>query len=77
MRTISPYIALIGWIITFAAQLYIVIKAFRVSALKGFLCLLMPGYILFFGTTRKTRQTKALIFWGVGLLLFILGLINS
>jgi predicted Kef-type K+ transport protein len=77
MRTLSPYLALIGWIITIVAQLYIVVQAFRVSPLKGFLCLLIPGYILYFGTTKNTRQTKALILWGIGLLLFIVGLVTS
>lgn len=77
MRTLSSYVVLIGLLITIVAQLYIVVKAFRVSPLKGFLCLLIPGYILFFATTRNTRQTKALIFWAVGLLLFIVGLVTS
>ncbi|MDZ7957230.1 MAG: hypothetical protein RMY34_04895 [Aulosira sp. DedQUE10] len=77
MHTISPYVVLIGWVITIVAQLYIVVKAFRVSPIKGVLCLLMPGYILFFVTTRRTRQTKALMFWVVGLLLFIVGLVTS
>jgi hypothetical protein len=77
MRNLGSYLVLIACVTTFVAKTYILLQAFRVSPFKAFLCILIPGYMLYFGTTKHTRQTKALISWGIGLLLFIIGLVTS
>lgn len=77
MNTLASYMVLIGWIAAFAAQIYIMIRAFRHSIVKGLLCLIIPGYVLVYATKRETREAKALTCWGVGLLTFIVGLVTS
>ncbi len=66
-----------GWSAALLAQLYIAFCAFRTSFIAGFLCFIMPGYILFYATRRKNRKIKALIVWGAGLCTCIVGLMLS
>lgn len=68
---------LIGWVSAVIAQLYITVQAFRSSTIKGLLCLIIPGYVLLYATKRDTRQTRALIVWGTGLLAFVIGIVAS
>ena len=74
MRSLAPYIVLIGWVTAVIGQIYTMMRAFRRSFLKGLLCLIIPGYVLVYATNRETREAKALICWGAGLLAFIVGL---
>jgi len=75
MAKLAQFMILAGLITSFSAQVYILVQAFRYSALDGLLCLVLPGYIIYYARRKRTRQTKPLLVWIGGLLFFIVGLV--
>jgi hypothetical protein len=43
----------------------------------GVLCFIVPAYILFWAKRQETRQINALLAWGFGVLMFIIGVAVS
>jgi hypothetical protein len=64
-----------GFFVVFAFQMYIVVLAFRRRVLQGFLCLIVPAYIVFWAMRAETRRPKALMAWFGGFLAIIIGVV--
>jgi hypothetical protein len=63
-----------GFILAVAAQIYIVILAFKRSFGEGLLCFIVPAYVLFWAMRQETRQPKFLVAWASGLVACISGI---
>ena len=59
---------LVGMAVAVTAQLYVVLKAFAVSTVKGVLCLVIPGYALLIAKRHG--------FYGKFLLAYIAGILG-
>ncbi|MCA1325404.1 hypothetical protein [Herbaspirillum sp. alder98] len=68
MSAVGTGLLLAGLAIMAAAQVYVTLKTFAVSALKGVLCFVIPGYALLIAK----RQG----FYGKFLLSYILGILG-
>jgi hypothetical protein len=66
-----------GLAIALTAQFYIVVLALRRSLIEGVLCFIVPAYILFWAKRQETRQFNVLLMWGLGVLMFIVGVAVS
>jgi uncharacterized membrane protein len=67
---------LIGFVIMLVCQDIAAVKAFRKSVKEGMLCLLIPGYLLIYGSREENRQVKPLIGWLIGLTILLIGLMR-
>lgn len=52
-------------------QLYIVVAAFRERFIQGLLCLIVPGYILYYAL--KEKRARLLAGWAAGIIALIAG----
>lgn len=73
VREIGRVLLFGGLILALIYQLAIVWSAFRHKWLHGLLCLVAPGYVLFFARRHETRQTKNLLGWGIGTAFVLIG----
>jgi uncharacterized membrane protein len=64
-----------GAFFAFAAQIYIVILAFKRKVIEGILCFIIPGYVLIWALRQETRRPKVLLAWAGGLVALIVGVI--
>ena len=67
---------LVGFLIMIVCQDIVAVKAFRKSVKEGILCLMIPGYLLIYGSREENRQVKPLIGWGVGMMILLMGLVR-
>lgn len=72
MHTFGTTILLSGIAVMVLAQLYATVMVFVVNPLKGILCLIIPGYVLFVAK-REGFYRKFLIMFAAGALGLIIG----
>jgi hypothetical protein len=66
-------IVLVGFLIMLICQDIVAVKALKKSMKEGILCLLIPGYLLIYGSREENRQVKPLIGWLLGAAFFMMG----
>jgi len=66
-------IVLVGFLIMLICQDIVAVKALKKSMKEGILCLLIPGYLLIYGSREENRQVKPLIGWLLGAVIFMMG----
>jgi hypothetical protein len=67
---------LIGFLIMLICQDIVAVKAFRKRAKEGMLCILIPGYLLIYGSRGDNRQVKPLIGWLIGMVTLLMGFVR-
>jgi len=67
-------IVLIGFLIMLVCQDIVALKAFKKSAKEGNLCLMIPGYLLIYGSREENRPVKPMIGWLAGATILLIGL---
>lgn len=75
MEILGKVLILGGLIIVIASQIVGTFLVFRISAMKGFLSLVVPGYFLF-ALKRGGLYFSVIGFWGMGVLCLIFGTIS-
>ena len=75
MGTIGKLFLFGGFLLVLICQFYIVVRAFKYKFLSGVFCFIIPAYVLYYAMREETRQTKALIGWGAGLIISIVGVV--
>ena len=73
MDNVKTYMVLIGFLVMLICQDLVAVKAFRKSVKEGMLCLLIPGYLLIYGSRDENRQVKPLVGWLIGLAILLMG----
>lgn len=73
MGNVNTNMVLIGFLIMLICQDIVAVKAFRKSVKEGILCLMIPGYLLIYGSRDENRQAKPLIGWLIGLAILLMG----
>ncbi|ADJ64958.1 hypothetical protein G5B88_17585 [Herbaspirillum seropedicae] len=68
MSTVGTGVLLVGLAVMVAAQVYVTLKTFTVSASKGVLCFVIPGYAFLIAKRHG--------FYGKFLLAYILGILG-
>jgi hypothetical protein len=63
----------LGWLLQFAAGIWLLVIAFQDSALHGLLCLCVPFYSLFYLITHFDDTKNVLFLWLIGFGLLIMG----
>ena len=76
MGDMNSNMVLVGFLIMIVCQDIVAVKAFRKSVKEGILCLMIPGYLLIYGSREENRQVKPLIGWGVGMMILLMGLVR-
>ena len=72
----SANMVLVGFLIMLICQDIVAVKAFKKSVVEGILCLMIPGYLLIYGSREENRQVKPLIGWGIGMALLLMGFVR-
>ena len=72
----SANMVLVGFLIMIICQDIVAVKAFKKSVKEGILCLMIPGYLLLYGSREENRQVKPLIGWGVGMVILLMGFVR-
>ena len=65
-----------GFLIMLICQDIVAMKALKKSMKEGILCLMIPGYLLIYGSKEETRQVKPLIGWLVGMGTLLMGFVR-
>ena len=73
MEVMGSLLLLGGFLLSIVSQVLISIKAFKRTFIEGILCILLPGYVIFCARRQETRQLAALVLWGSGIILLIIG----
>ena len=73
MGNMNSNIVLVGFLIMLICQDIVAVKALKKSMKEGILCLLIPGYLLIYGSREENRQVKPLIGWLLGAAIFMMG----
>jgi hypothetical protein len=76
LGNMSSNMVLVGFLIMLICQDIVAVKAFRKSMKEGMLCILIPGYLLIYGSKEENRQVKPLIGWLVGMVILLMGFIR-
>jgi len=63
-----------GFLLAIGVPIYIVVLAFKKSAIEGLLCLIVPAYILYWAMREETKQPRALLTWVGALVSYIVGM---
>ncbi|MBA4422953.1 MAG: hypothetical protein C0390_07595 [Syntrophus sp. (in: bacteria)] len=69
-------LVLVGFLIMIICQDIVAVKAFKKSVKEGILCIMIPGYLLIYGSREETRQVKPLIGWLVGMAILLMGIVR-
>lgn len=72
----SANMVLVGFLIMLICQDIVAVKAFKKSVKEGILCIMIPGYLLIYGSKEETRQVKPLIGWLVGMVILLMGFVR-
>jgi len=72
----SANMVLVGFLIMLICQDIVAVKAFKKSVKEGILCIMIPGYLLIYGSREETRQVKPLIGWLVGMVVLLMGFVR-
>jgi hypothetical protein len=75
VEVVGKFLLFGGFLLTIGCQLYIAVLAFRRKFIEGLLCCVVPAYILFWAKREKTRQATVLFMWGLGIVVFIAGVV--
>lgn len=73
MGDMNSNLVLVGFLIMLVCQDIVAVKAFKTSVKEGILCLMIPGYLLIYGSREENRQVKPLIGWLVGMVILLMG----
>lgn len=76
MGDMSANMVLVGFLIMLICQDIVAVKAFKKSVKEGILCIMIPGYLLIYGSKEETRQVKPLIGWLVGMVILLMGFVR-
>jgi len=75
VEAIGKFLLFGGPLVVIICQLYIAVSAFRRKFIQGLLCVIVPAYVLFWAMRGETRQPRALLAWGLGIVAFIVGIL--
>ena len=73
MGDMNSNLVLVGFLIMLVCQDIVAVKAFKKNVTEGILCLMIPGYLLVYGSREENRQVKPLIGWLVGMAILLMG----
>lgn len=76
MGDMNSNMVLVGFLIMLICQDIVAVKALKKSTKEGILCLMIPGYLLIYGSREENRQVKPLIGWGVGMVILLMGFVR-
>lgn len=76
MGNMNTNLVLVGFLIMIICQDIVAVKAFKKSVKEGILCIMIPGYLLIYGSREETRQVKPLIGWLVGMAILLMGIVR-
>ena len=76
MGNMSANMVLVGFLIMLICQDIVAVKAFKKSVKEGILCIMIPGYLLIYGSREETRQVKPLIGLLVGMVILLMGFVR-
>jgi hypothetical protein len=76
LGNMNSNIVLVGFLVMLICQDIVAVKAFKKSAKEGIFCIMIPGYLLIYGSREETRQVKPLIGWLIGLAILLMGFVR-